>query len=78
MGWHFKKIPIKTIKAISVKNANIILQLDIDNTKPPSNGANMEIIPLTTINEAKNLANSLPWYLSPTERFGDDDSTATC
>ena len=35
--------------------------------QPPINGAIIVIIPLTPISAAKNLANALPWSLSPAE-----------
>ena len=63
----FKKTPTNTMTAMNVRNANILLQLEMDNINPPRSGANIEIIPFTTIKDAKNLANALPSYLSPTE-----------
>lgn len=49
----FKKTPTNTMTAMNVRNANILLQLEMDNINPPRSGANIEIIPFTTIKDAK-------------------------
>ncbi|CRG03736.1 Uncharacterised protein [Streptococcus pneumoniae] len=58
-----------TMIVIIVRMTKILLQVDMVRANPPSNGAMIVIIPLTTISDVKNLAISSPLNLSPIDAF---------